>query len=226
MLFKKIAVLALLLTAGLSSAFADNFYVGIGGGISSFNDKQKTTISDPGMAPITHSLGVTGAIGSALGGYNFVFNNNWNLGTEAFYTTSSKKIDSIDPPNQDFPKREESFSWNYAYGLRTLPGYQIFSNILGYAILGVTKGSFNIDDSGAYSVTSTDFSVYGYQLGLGTSIALPKNFGARLDFIYSRYTNHTTHGISSYGSLAGKPMAYKDSPNSFSGILSVTYKFL
>ncbi|MFA6408942.1 MAG: outer membrane beta-barrel protein [Gammaproteobacteria bacterium] len=225
MLFKKLITCTLFLAVGCQQAFANSFYVGAGAGISSINDKQKTTTV--GQSPITHDLGTVGAIGSVLGGYNFDFNNNFNLGLEAFFALSPKKITlGADPPSSTLSNRKADFSLQYAYGVRALPGYKVLSNVVGYAILGVTRGSFSLNDGGAYSITSTKFGVFGYQLGLGSSVALMNNLDARLDFIYTQYANHTTNGVSTYGSLAGSPMTYQDSPTSFSTLLSLTYKFI
>ena len=167
-----------------------------------------------------------GAIGSILGGYDFDFNNKFILGLEAFFDMAPKTITlGADPPSATLPNRRAEFSLQYAYGIRALPGYKILPNAVGYAIVGVTRGSFSLNDDGAYSQTSTKFGLFGYQLGLGSSIALLKNLDARLDFIYTQYANHTTNGVSTYGTLAGSPMTYRDSPTSFSTMFSITYKF-
>ena len=219
---KKIVIWALLSAAGFQQAFANNFYVGAGGGIASSNDEQIVTTQ--GSAPITHDLGDMSPIGSAFGGYKFDFKNDSSLGLEAFFTLSPKKIRIEDPPSATLPDRTADFSLKYAYGIRALPGYKILPDVLGYAILGLTIGSFDFQDRGAYSVTSTNFNLLGYQLGLGTSTALLKNLDARLDFIYTQYASHITNGTSTYGTLNG-PMTYQDSPTSFSGTLSFVYKF-
>jgi len=222
MLLKKIVIFTLLSVVG-QQVLANDFYVGAGAGISSSNDKQTMTVQ--GQAPITHDFGAISFTGSALGGYNFDFNNGFNLGLETFFTMTPKKSTAVDPPNSSYPSRTEDFSLRYAYGVRALPGYKMLPNVLGYAILGVTRGSFSLNDTGAYSVTSNNFGVYGYQLGLGTSTTLLKNLDARLDFIYTQYADHTTNAINTYGLLAGSPMTYLDSPSSFSATLSFTYKF-
>ena len=225
MLLKKIIIGIFFLAAGCQQAFANDFYIGGGVGASSNNDEQKTTTQ--GQAPITHDLGATGVSGSVLGGYEFDFNNKFNLGLEPFFTIAPQKITlGQDPPSETLPDRKAEYSLRYAYGIRALPGYKIQPNVTGYAIVGVVRGSFSLKDSGAYSCTSTRYDAFGYELGLGSSIALLKNLDARLDFTYTQYARHTTDGISTYGSLAGNPMSYRDSPSSFSAMFVLVYKFL
>jgi hypothetical protein len=205
-------------------AFAGNFYIGAGAGIANSADKQ-TTISQ-GMAPIIHELGDICFTGSGFGGYHFDFKNNFDLGTELFFTVAPRKINSELPGKPTYPYRIEDFSLRYAYGIRALPGYKFFPDTIGYMILGITGGSFMLHDTGANSITSANFAAYGYQLGLGVSSVLYKNLGGRLDFIYAQYATHKTNAINTYGPLAGTSMVYKDSPSSFSAIFSLTYKFI
>ena len=224
MLLKKIIIGIFFLVAGCQQAFANDFYIGAGVGASSDNDKQETTTQ--GQAPITHELGSTGVSGSVVGGYEFDLNNKFNLGLEPFFTISPQKITlGQDPSSATLPYRKAEYSLRYAYGIRALPGYKILPNVVGYAIIGAIRGSFSLRDSGAYSCISTRYDVFGYQLGLGSSIELLKNLAARLDLTYTRYAHHTTDGISTYGPLAGSPMSYRDSPSSLSTMFLLIYKF-
>jgi hypothetical protein len=222
MLSKKMVIKLVLLVALPQIVFA-NAYIGTGIGVSDFFDRQLITApAAQTFTPVTHDYSGLGFLGSVHGGYCFSY-NRFNLGLEMFYTGANNQIGVDDVSTTGGSNTTMRISSRYGYGIRALPGYEIAPNVIGYAIIGSTRGVFRQIDNGANAILSSNFGVYGYQLGLGSAVALLKNLEARLDFIYTEYPNHN-----SIGSLiqADNPQAtYHDSLKTFNGVLSLSYKF-
>jgi len=232
MIFRNQITIAVLLTAVSQSAFANSLYAGIGVGVSDFADSQLITApTAPEAAPTSHDYSGLGLLSSVITGYRFDLTKRFNLGLEAFLTGSNNQIGvddiSIDSANSGQPITAMKVSQRYTYGVRILPGYEIVPNVVGHAIVGVSRGVFSLIDNGANSQAKSNFGVYGYQLGLGASTVLLKNLDIRLDVIYTKYPNnhYTTTGQLPNSTSPAQTASYYDSLSSFDTVLSLTYRF-
>ena len=226
---RKIIIKVVFLITVPQYVFANDFYIGGGIGVSDFADRQLITApTDPSAAPTTHDYSGLGFLSSIIAGYRFDLYKRFNLGLEAFFTGSNNQIGvddiSINPANEGQLDTTMRVSQRYAYGLRLLPGYEVMPHLVGHAIIGISRGTFRLIDNGAYALADSNFSVYGPQFGLGTSIELLKNVDLRLDAIYTKYPNH--HDSAS-GPLpkGGNFGYYYDSLSTFDTVLSLTYRF-
>jgi len=229
MIFKKITLIALFFIMASPYVFADSLYVGAGLGVSDFADRQLITApTAPNAAPTTHDYSGLGLLGSAIAGYRFDL-KRFNFGLEGFSTLYNNKIGvddiSIVPVTSGQGIAAMKVTQRYAYGARLLPGYEIIPNVIGYAIIGVSRGVFRLRDTGANSFAQSNFGIYGPQFGLGVSMALLKNLETRLDVTYTKYPkdHYTTSGL--LPNTADNHAAYYDSLSSFDSVLSLIYRF-
>lgn len=182
-------IFSLLSSYSFACAFDCNHpYFGGTVGVISLTDKQKT------VNPIldAHRLGIAGATGGVLLGYDFNLCNQWKFGLEGFASADSLHLST----NQNYaPEASYTVKMRHHLGIRILPGYAFSRCTTGHLILGYSSGSFKIHDNGNYGYVKKHFSKNGFQLGLGLEAVVCQHLSIRGDAIYTNYAGQTSRGI-------------------------------
>lgn len=212
-----------------SSAMASGFYAGGGIGVLDLNNKSTanvTTKSSGAVTTATNNSGKMGVNGALLAGYGWSLPNRLYVGVEAFTNYTSAKISSNSTSSASTVVN--SLRATYVYGARVLPGYQTTPSTVVYGILGVARGKFKttgtvttnkgvVTDTGA---GDQNFSLNGYQLGLGSMTEVAKNVALRGDVIYTTYQNKTFNT-----STSTTTTSYRVMPCTLEANAAVVYTF-
>lgn len=205
-MFKKTLLVAALALTATGVASANGFYAGLGVGGSSLTSQDSYTTPSSNTSVDTGKIGV---LGNLFGGYNFNFDNQMNLGIEAFAGADSAKVEA------NAGSFSVSDQLRYNYGVRMLPGYQITADTDLHLLAGYTRGNFKFSTSTGYS---TNKNANGYQVGFGSTTSVNSNFAVRGDIIYSGYKSVST-GVGTNGDSATAKASTLD------GVVSGEYKF-
>lgn len=224
-MFKKTLLVGAIALAASGAALADGFYVGGDLGATSFMVKDQINQSSSGFSSSVDTGKLGGNIG-LLGGYAWVFPNQFFLGAEAFAQATSAKINfnAAGGGSSD----DADVKLRYVYGLRVLPGYALTPDTNVYGIVGYARANVKFDGSAGTVSGSTTKNFNGYQLGLGSMTNINKNVALRGDVIYTGYqsktftanaTDLTDNTTNSYST------SEKFTPSSLEGNVAVVYKF-
>lgn len=196
-------------------------YVGLGGGIIDFNNKM--TVSADGTVDGTAfndstsptSNNAAGALGTLILGYSWTLPSRFFFGIEGFGDITSAEISQTNTANNTTGPISTTLTgttdlqWQYVYGARVLPGFQVSPKFTLYGIVGYARGVANltnaetrttIDSATGGSVTvdtSSDSGIFsahdynGYQLGVGSMFNLSSHLALRGDIIYTGYGSQT-----------------------------------
>lgn len=217
-MMKKTLLIGTLTLLASGAALANGFYVGAGIGALQFN--AKTTATSAAGASSIANQGKLGINGQLMGGYEFAFANRMILGLEAFGNYTSAKINS-ESSLRNNGLANSSLRLQYVYGARVLPGFQATDSTSFYGILGVARGYFKTDGSVNANASTTqgssNVSLNGYQLGLGTKTDVAKNIAVRTDLVYTGYQSKTFENSSA--------ATYKIEPSTVEFNVAAVYKF-
>lgn len=241
-MLKKQLGIALITMLSCGSALANGFYIGGGAGVLQLTNKSSTAISfdpNPEDMPVQTSSNNPGTNmninGTILGGYQWSFANRFALAIEAFTNLSSAKIsDSYSIYNLE---GTNDLTLNSTYGVRILPGYQITPATEIYTILGYARSQATVDSNitvastasynGASVSSSSDYTLNGYQIGLGTKIDLTDvspHLAVRTDVIYTGYDSKTNNlSMPSTGLTTNN--TYKVQPSTLEANVVLLYQF-
>ena len=215
-MFKKTLLVGAVALAVTGAASADGFYVGAGLGGIGLHQAANLTYSDilGDSATISNDGGALGVTGGLLAGYNFNFANQLNLGVEAFANaTSAKQTLLFTAASGDETETNTiSLKEKYNYGARFVPGYQVTPDSDIHALVGYVRGHFATDNQ--------NNNANGFQLGLGSTTSVTKEFSLRGDFIYSGYKTKTESGSDS----TGDSYTFSQRNNTLEGVISGEYK--
>jgi opacity protein-like surface antigen len=211
-----LAIGAILLSSAGFAGNNGNFYAGVSIGAVSLMDNEHTNnpISD------SHDLSATGINGGLLLGYDFILQNQYQLGVEGFANTTSVNI----ADNQNYaPVTSYTVNMRYNAGLRFLPAYAFTPGTLGHFIIGYSLAKFAINDNGNYGIVNSQFTKNGIQLGLGMMTALFNNASIRADVLYTAYSSQTSQGVTT--TTPATAQNYHNSLSTLEGNLAFIYKF-
>lgn len=219
-MIKRTVLLGVMVFAAAGAALADGVYLGAGLGGLQLQNKLVGSVTDASTDKHTttntlikdYSVGLNGTL---LAGYTWDWANQYVLGVEGFYNTSSAKT------SHTLLSETVKLKLNDVYGARILPGLHLTSQTVGYAILGVARGNIKLSDSGKYGSASDRYNLNAYQLGLGAITHISKEVALRADFIYSDYQNKTIYS----GTTSGYSSTLKLEPSTMELNLVGVYQF-
>jgi outer membrane immunogenic protein len=231
------------------------WYAGIGVGYDAYrlNVSNVTGTITNATATTTGSFNesvnfsATGWVGNVFLGYDipieqWVGNNLWALGIEAFYSYSgatgrrsftgseTNATTGVTVAENGSTRADASNNW----GISLLPGYYFTPSTLSYIRLGWTDSQFRVRRNGTITttsaagvVTTTAFNNNnnnnsngrwrsGFTLGFGMQTLIVDNWSARLEFAHTWYgSNGNNNNNNNFGNLSNNE-----------GMLSVVYHFV
>jgi hypothetical protein len=216
-MFKKTLLVGAVALAVAGAASADGFYVGAGiGGIGLHQATSITFVNDYGDTDhLSNDGGTLGVTGGLLAGYNFNFANQMNLGIEGFANMTSAKQNSelVSTSGNDVATVSTVLKEKYNYGVRLVPGYQVTPDSDMHVLVGYVRGHF--------TANSENTNANGFQLGLGSTTSVTKEFSLRGDIIYSGYKSKSA----SVSEPDGNAYSLSTKNNTLEGVVSGEYKF-
>lgn len=222
-------------------------YFGFGTGGISVEDKMTTTgdvtvsgESSTASSSATLNAGDVGFNSDLFIGYSWKTPNRFFMGIEGFgnwmnasASTSTSNTSTIGGVTNTVTN-DPSINFQYVYGARALPGYQMTEDTVIYGIVGyaiaqaktdLTVSVTNDASTTSQSPTEESYSFNGYQLGLGSMLAMSSHTALRADIIYTGYgteTLRTGTQTTSTGTVTG---TVDSQPTTLEADVSLVFKF-
>lgn len=199
-MLRKVIIL-LFLSSFLVSAYASNFYLGIGAGRNTGDFGTNIEVDDaPLHVDITFrdNKSATGYLGNLFGGYELTM-GFFSLAAEMNANTSSLKNSRSITDATKNTDDETEYTINQSYGISLLPGYALTRFSKGFIRLGYVKSKFNVDDSltllpnNSILISETKW-LDGFRYGIGIDTLVLRNTGVRLEYNHISYQNTDTFG--------------------------------
>jgi opacity protein-like surface antigen len=192
LMIKKLTLaLLLVLPSYGSAAWGPGPYLGAGVGIDTVDFRQSAAIQRPGdfnAANLTE-LAAKGILGNIFGGYG-VRLGMFYLAAELNASTSSAQFNITNAELLHHNVSQTTYKIDKSWGVGLLPGLLLPETTLLYGRFGYVAGSFQIITNDI-SLANADTTRNGVRLGLGIEKRLFNNFGARFEYNYISYRNHT-----------------------------------
>ena len=187
-MFKKLAIVSVLLAS--SSAFALNGtpYIGAGFGVNHqlFEDK---------IEGATIDFGGTGAIFNVNAGYGALVAPRIYLGGELLANATTSNVEGMKLDDDSVSLKLKT---KYSYGASIIPGVMISDNTMAYARVGIVRTRFDVKQTADFDATdlfptgSDQNTVTGGQFGLGMQTKVINNVDLRGEYVYSSYHSFNT----------------------------------
>lgn len=207
-MFKKMLLAGVVALSVSSVAYADAFYMGVGGGGKGLHDK----ITAPNQSLDMGNLGFTGGV---YAGYLFNLPDSFNLGVELFGNGSTAKANTslADLDGDSTDTASANVKSRYNYGVRILPAYMLTKTADMHLVLGYIRNDvrFNAGDTDDGIVTKI-IRPSGFQVGVGGTVNVTREVTFRGDLLYNGYQDISVSGVN-------------NDVNELDAVISIAYKF-
>lgn len=205
------SVLLSVLAANSAMAVNNGFYAGLGLGVADIiSDITFTDVDATSTDRATVQLGSTGALGSLVLGYNFLFGEQFMLGLQLDGQISGVKNEMTTYDSDIFGTSSNTITQKYkhGFGLSVRPGSSFNDTTNGFLVLGYRNAKMDytlneIDSNFPPLNLTSSQNIHGFEFGLGGEVCLNDQLGLRLEVTQTQYQSKDLVNVSGSGAGAG-----------------------